>query len=218
MNKHKILLIDDDRDMLTIGQQVVENAGFQFLSANTALEGFEKMKSHRPDVIILDYLLPDVKGDEFIRTIATDKSFEKVRSTPVVILTAWDGSFDEIRYLFKLGLWAYLKKPFGHKELIAVIQNVIELARARKKAMTERTIQGSHPGVFQEELQDSVNSIVGLSKSLLEGVEGELNERQQLDLMAIYNCGRKLLKKIDAEKTSKDVGPKRIMNRIEMDD
>lgn len=129
MNRGKILLIDDDADMVSIGEQVFSKAGFQFLSARNGREGLKKMSSMEPDLVLLDFLLPDMKGFELLDRVDKDDKYAHIRSIPFVILTAWEEEFESIKPYFAKGLHAYLIKPFGYRELKCVVENIIEKAR-----------------------------------------------------------------------------------------
>ncbi|MCD6165731.1 hypothetical protein DRQ15_01105 [candidate division KSB1 bacterium] len=129
--KKKILLIDDDPSMLDIGRIIIKKAGMEYLEADSPEAGFEKILAEKPDLILLDYMMPRINGDEFFETFITDPRFEKVNHIPVIMLTARDDDGIDQRALFKKGLSAFLIKPFGHRELVNVIENVLQMAEIR---------------------------------------------------------------------------------------
>lgn len=187
--KGKVLLIDDDEDMITIGEQIFLKAGLEFIPAADGAEGLRKICEFEPDVVVLDYNLPDQKGSELIETVATVDEYTKYRSIPFVILTAWEENLVDLAKLYRFGLKAYLAKPFGHRELRCVIENIIQERRSRID-LASRTETKS-------ECQDLARSIVGLSGSLIESLNGELSEQQATDLQAIQNCGRRLVRHLE---------------------
>ena len=129
----KILLVDDDPGMLDIGRIIIQRAGFQFLGAESGEAGLAKVLSERPDLIILDYMMPQMNGEEFFRILREDPRYQEVRDTPVIMLTARnDDSIDQTS-LFRKGLSAFLFKPFGHRELINIIGNVLKMAEIRRR-------------------------------------------------------------------------------------
>ncbi|MBN1542188.1 response regulator, partial [candidate division KSB1 bacterium] len=132
--KGKILLVDDNIDMLLIGQRIFSRAGYDFISARNGQEGLEKARLEKPDIIVLDYMLPDINGSQFIKTIGQDKAYDEIKETPIVILTARSEFIQDIKDCFALGLRAFLNKPFGHRELVNVIENIIHLSRYQKTA------------------------------------------------------------------------------------
>jgi CheY-like chemotaxis protein len=193
----KILLIDDDHDMVAIGEQVFVKAGFDFISAHSAENGLKMILSEVPDLVILDYLLPDMKGEELIKVVSSDEAYKDVRAIPFVILTAWDEELGRLSYLYENGLWAYLTKPFGHRELRCVIENIIQRDRAQKKGVEPITVVDVPEQWPDDESSDLLYSILGLSKMLVGGMDGEIAERYRIDLRAIFNAAKKLVNKID---------------------
>ncbi len=132
-NKKSILLIDDDPDMLDIGRIIIRKAGFDFLEATTPQEGLKKIREQRPNLVLLDYMMPEMKGDEFFQKLVTERQFESVRDTPVIMLTARGDNGIDRASLFRQGLAAFLIKPFGHRELINVIENVLQVNEIRRE-------------------------------------------------------------------------------------
>ena len=132
-SKKSILLIDDDPDMLDIGRIIIRKAGYNFMEARDANEGFKKIESNHPNLVLLDYMMPEMRGDEFFDHFVSDKKYENFRDIPVIMLTArGDNGIDRVS-MFQKGLAAFLIKPFGHRELINVIENVLQLNEVRRQ-------------------------------------------------------------------------------------
>ncbi|MFQ5822910.1 MAG: response regulator [bacterium] len=119
----KILLIDDDKDIHEHIRIIMEKAGYQFSSAFNGNDGLEKIISEKPDLIILDFMMPKKNGSETFEEFLTHSRYRNFRNIPVIMLTAISQSQDEIKRLLQRGLNAYLEKPFGHKELLNIIEN-----------------------------------------------------------------------------------------------
>ncbi|NOY76505.1 MAG: PAS domain S-box protein [Calditrichaeota bacterium] len=133
--KKSILLIDDDPDMQDIGRIIIRKAGYNFIEARNAEEGFEKIQSHHPNLVLLDYMMPEMRGDEFFNRFVTDEKYRRFRDIPIIMLTArGDNGIDRVS-MFEKGLAAFLIKPFGHRELINVIENVLQLNDVRRQNM-----------------------------------------------------------------------------------
>ena len=203
MTKANILLIDDDSDMISIGEQVFKKAGYRFLSAKNGHEGLVKMLEVKPDIVILDYLLTDMKGGEFIKMVSGNDSYAEIQHIPMVILTAWEEDPAKLTELYRRGLKAYLTKPFGHRELRCVVENIIQLSRLeglgdnkKPDAKVETEQNGS---AVETDCSILAHSIVGVTKMILEGLEGEISEQQKTGLTAIYNSGRLIHKKLGFE-------------------
>ena len=86
----------------------------------------------RPDLILLDYMMPGISGKEVFVEIAQSDD-ERLRHTPVVMLTARTDNRSEQRELMESGLAAYLFKPFGHHELLNVIDNVLIMSQIKER-------------------------------------------------------------------------------------
>ncbi len=194
MSKGKILLVDDNLDMLLIGQRIFSRAEYLFASARTGQEGLEKAKSDPPDAIILDYILPDMNGSDFIKEINKHKTLTKV---PIVILTARADTIDDLESLFARGLRAFLNKPFGHRELVNVIENIIMAARFTPANKTTASPPAKPSEIDPEWLSDlrtAASTIATLCQELNSKNDKNLSDEQRLDLQAIYSSSKRLLK------------------------
>ena len=134
MKKGKVLIVDDNVDMLLIGERIFTKAGFEYLSARGGHEGLELMRSDGVDLVILDYMLPDLNGLQFLKSMAAEGENAGLRQTPVIILTARTDYLEELDAFFGTTLRAILTKPFGHRELVQVVENVLRVERAEAAA------------------------------------------------------------------------------------
>jgi putative two-component system response regulator len=138
-----VLFVDDDPSLLKLGRISLERAGYQFIGASNGRQGLEFAQEVRPDLILLDYMMPGISGKEVFVEI-TESADERLRHTPVVMLTARTDNHAEQRELLEMGLAAYLCKPFGHHELLNVIANVLVTAQIKERnRMLEREARQS---------------------------------------------------------------------------
>ena len=114
-NKFKILLVEDEQNILNLVETVLESNGYAFLSAQTCEMGRVMVLSHNPDLIILDLGLPDADGLELIRFVRQNSA------TPIIILSARSAEGDKVEAL-DLGANDYITKPFGTAELLARVR------------------------------------------------------------------------------------------------
>ena len=122
MNEKKILIVDDDKDLL-LGLNIrLKAAGFNIILASDAPSAIFKAKRENPDLIILDIGLPG--GDGFL-VLERLKSLMSVASIPVIVLTARDPQTNKERAL-KAGAAAFLQKPADNDELQSTIQRILE--------------------------------------------------------------------------------------------
>ena len=124
-----ILVIDDEKDILKLLQYNLEKEGYQFLSAKTGEEGFEVARAKKPDLVILDLMLPGMDGLETCKLLRADGATKNI---PVLMLTAKSSETDQIVGL-EIGASDYISKPFSVKVLLARVKN---LFRNRDKSET----------------------------------------------------------------------------------
>ena len=127
-----ILFVDDDPSLIRVGRLSLERAGYRFLGALNGREGLARARQSAPDLILLDYMMPDLSGKEVFREIRRSED-QRLRNTPVIMLTARTNNHDEQHELLELGLAAYLRKPFGYRELLNIIENVLVLSQIRER-------------------------------------------------------------------------------------
>jgi DNA-binding response OmpR family regulator len=122
----KILLIDDDEKLGGLLSSYFERFDLNLITATHPREGLAKLHSEKPELVILDIMLPDQDGFEVCRTI------RKTNSVPIIMLTARGEVTDRIVGL-ELGADDYLPKPFEPRELVARIQNVLRRSASRQE-------------------------------------------------------------------------------------
>jgi putative two-component system response regulator len=133
LNKRRlVLVVDDDPELRKLGRLSLERAGYGYVGAADGTEGLRLARELYPNLILLDYMMPGISGKEVFITLATSED-ERLRQIPIVMLTAKHDNQDEQRELLELGMAAYLCKPFGHHELLNVIDNVLIVARIKER-------------------------------------------------------------------------------------
>lgn len=123
----------------------LERAGYELISAYAGESGLRLAMRERPDVVLLDYMMPGIDGEEVFHRLQNDDSFLDIRDTPVIFLTA-RGSDDELKQrLIQRGVVAYLQKPFGLRELSNILENIFIVNDIqRKNRELEREIKTTH--------------------------------------------------------------------------
>lgn len=118
----KILVVDDQPHIVRLIQLNLERENFQVITAEDGEEGIGKVRSERPDLVILDVIMPKKDGFEVLRDIKTDP---ELAGTPVIMLTVKTQSADIVEGL-REGAELYLPKPFHPKELVALVKRVTD--------------------------------------------------------------------------------------------
>ncbi|MBF0441857.1 MAG: response regulator [Oligoflexales bacterium] len=124
-----ILVVDDIRDMRLLITRVLNSKDYRFITAKNGFEGLEKARLHKPDLIIVDWMMPRLSGPEMLERMAQD---EILRSIPTVLLTAKSEEEGKMIAIAK-GAHTYLSKPFNEMELFNVIENLIQLKESEEK-------------------------------------------------------------------------------------
>ena len=123
----KILITEDDKNMARLLITELEHEGFKTVLAENGREGIKKFHEEKPDLILLDIMLPELNGIEVLRKI------RKESDVPVILETARDETFDKINGL-NTGADDYISKPFDIEELIARIHSVLRRCEKTKNS------------------------------------------------------------------------------------
>ena len=126
-NKYKILVVEDDRNILSMIQTVLDTNGYQVLTAERCRQGILMLSSHVPDLVVLDLGLPDMDGEEFIRITRRSSMI------PIIVLSARADERDKVSAL-DLGANDYITKPFGTAELLARVRASLRINRMNLQA------------------------------------------------------------------------------------
>lgn len=117
----RILVVDDEPDLLELVRFNLTQAGFQVTTATSGREGLEQLKNAAPDLVVLDLMLPDVSGNDICRQIRSDPSLAEL---PILMLTAKSEEVDRV-VGFELGADDYVAKPFSPRELTLRVRAVL---------------------------------------------------------------------------------------------
>ncbi len=162
----KILLIDDDIKLTELLKDYLEKYNFEINSYDNPVDALRHLETHRYDLIVLDYMLPEMDGFE------TLKELRKTSSIPVVMLTARGETTDRIIGL-ELGADDYIAKPFEPRELVARMQSVFR--------RTDSKIKTEAPLSFKDLMINVLNRTVKLNKKEIDLTSTEF------DLLLIFS-------------------------------
>ncbi|MGD1805929.1 response regulator [Dapis sp. BLCC M126] len=129
MAGHKILVIDDSKVIRVRVQEMLPQGNFTVIEAKDGQEGLKFIVKERPNLIMLDFLLPKVTGWEVFQKIQSDSKLKKI---PLVLMSGRKEEVtDKIPEPFDKHYFAFLEKPFEKKELTAAIKSAFDLAKKR---------------------------------------------------------------------------------------
>jgi two-component system phosphate regulon response regulator PhoB len=117
----RILVVDDEPDLLELVRFQLEQAGFEVETAPDGRIGLEAIRRRRPSLVVLDWMLPDLPGTEVCRQLRADPA---LRDLPVLLLTAKAEEIDRV-VGFELGADDYVTKPFSPRELVLRVQAIL---------------------------------------------------------------------------------------------
>ena len=120
----KILVVEDDRDMVALLRFNLKAEGYSLRMATDGVTALKKARSNRPDLILLDLMLPELDGLEVCNLLRRDP---RTASIPIIMLTAMSSQLSRFNGL-AAGANTYLTKPFSYRHLLQCIQDLLERA------------------------------------------------------------------------------------------
>src|SRR5450631_3625036 len=129
MPPEKILIVDDDEDILLIVQTILASAGYSAITAHNGREGVDVALEVRPDLILLDVMMPELSGWEVCTTL---KNAPETRQIPIAMLTVKSEIRDLITGM-QVGADDYITKPFTRRKLLSTVRKLLD-ERGEKSA------------------------------------------------------------------------------------
>lgn len=122
VNGKLVVCIEDEQEMIDLVQLILGRRGFTVEGANGGLEGLEKVQKRKPDLVLLDLMMPDMDGWEVYQRMKSD---EELREIPVIVVTAKAQSIDKVLGLHIAKVDDYITKPFGPQELLESVEKIL---------------------------------------------------------------------------------------------
>jgi two-component system alkaline phosphatase synthesis response regulator PhoP len=169
----RILVVDDDRQIVRLVQSYLQNAGFAVLTAYDGEEALHVIRREKPDLIVLDLMLPKRDGLEITRVLRADANFA---ATPILMLTARIEDVDKIIGL-ELGADDYLTKPFNPQEVVARVRAILRRASGALKPPAIIEIRGlridldRHVAALDDQPLDLTPTEFALLRTLMQNPE-----------------------------------------------
>lgn len=130
-----VLVVDDEPSIVTLLKFNLEQAGYNVLTAEDGRKGLDTALKEKPDLIVLDLMLPGMDGMDVCKTLRQEKV-----NTPILMLTAKDDEFDKILGL-ELGADDYLTKPFSPREVVARVKAILRRSQFEDAEQSEQVIK-----------------------------------------------------------------------------
>ncbi|RID86435.1 DNA-binding response regulator [Peribacillus asahii] len=143
----KILVVDDEKSIVTLLKYNLEQAGFYVITASDGEEGLQTVVEQKPDLVVLDLMLPKLDGIEVCKQLRQLKV-----NVPILMLTAKDDEFDKVLGL-ELGADDYLTKPFSPREVVARIKAILRRAQQQAPIAEQGVQEDQQPSLIIGELK-----------------------------------------------------------------
>ena len=122
--KRRVLVIDDNEDIRHLLTLILENAGLTVLTGVDGPDGLSQTRASKPDLILLDAMMPGLTGFEVLEKIRKDKD-SKINAIPILMLTS-RSSVEDIDMAIELGATSYVVKPFRPEKLVQKVISIFE--------------------------------------------------------------------------------------------
>jgi DNA-binding response OmpR family regulator len=122
MYTKRILVVDDEEDLVVMISKVLGYKGYEVISANDGQEGLEKAKTEKPDLIVLDLMLPKINGYKVCGLLKKDTRYAKI---PIILFTA-KGNAEDMELGNRVGADAYITKPYEREVLLGKIEELLK--------------------------------------------------------------------------------------------
>ena len=137
MNMDRILVVDDDRDIVRLVRSYLEKAGFQVLTAYDGESALRVLRTEKPQLLILDLMLPDRDGWDVARLVRADSN---IAATPIIMLTARVEDNDKIVGL-EIGADDYITKPFNPREVVARVRALLRRTQRQQESQVPQRLR-----------------------------------------------------------------------------
>lgn len=185
--KGKILIVDDEPINLDFFDVMLSRLGFEVVMAEDGEEALEMIQQDKPDLIILDNIMPKMTGWELTKILKKSKAYERFHDIPIIMFSAMDAVKDKIEG-FELGIEDYITKPFNFSEVLARIRAVLRNKELSKQVVNRERrialIESLNKSLlyFTDHLKQPMDGLLGAAKALEVGDASQVGEFRALVL------------------------------------
>jgi two-component system, OmpR family, alkaline phosphatase synthesis response regulator PhoP len=126
MDTKKILIVDDEPDVLRLTSLRLEKLGFKVLTATNGKEALEVLRNEKPDLAMIDLIMPVMYGSEICKLVKSDETLKHI---PIVLFTAYSEIMNGEKAK-SIGADGYIAKPFFARELVSVVEQALATSEA----------------------------------------------------------------------------------------
>ena len=171
----RILLVDDEHINVEFFDVMLSRLGYEVITAGDGETALEKIVDERPDLVLLDNILPGKTGWEITRLIKQDPEYAEYQGTSIIMFSAMDDVEDKVEG-FELGIEDYITKPFNFSEVLARIQAVL-----RQRELSRQVVRRERRLALSESLK---SSLVYFTRHIKDPIEGLRTMASELDTSA----------------------------------
>ena len=128
MSNERILVIEDEPQMIDLIRLILETRGYRVLAAQGGEEGLDTMRIERPDLILLDIMMPEMDGGDVYHRMQQEPELSQI---PVIVVTAKAAPIDRVLWMNVAQVDDYVTKPFGPDDLLNSVERVLTRRAAR---------------------------------------------------------------------------------------
>lgn len=187
---YKILVVDDIATNVMLLKAVLGKAKYRIVTATGGNDALSKVEAERPDLILLDIMMPDMDGYQVISVLKADERFSEI---PVIFLSALHNTEDIVKG-FKLGASDYVSKPFNHEELVTRVAHHVFISAAQRIIVKQNielqaTLQSRDKmySVIAHDLRSPIGTLKMLFDTLLAGLDGKNIGEENLEMLNMGN-------------------------------
>lgn len=178
--KAKVLIVDDDQDIVTMLQDRLDASGYRTFTASDGQRGIELIEQESPNLVLLDLYLPRLKGMDVLKRMAQNKQIDDI---PVIVMTA-AGTIPDAVEAMRQGAYDFLTKPLEKDHLLIVIQKALERDSLKRQV-----------AALKSDVQNRYATIVGDSqkiKAIIESAQRAANSDASILLLGESGTGKEL--------------------------
>lgn len=127
--KKTVVCIEDEAEMIDLVRLILSRKGFELIGAMGGKEGIAAVRRHKPDLVLLDLMMPDIDGWTVYQKMKED---QELKNIPVIVVTAKAQSIDKVLGLHIAKVDDYVTKPFGPQELLESVDKVLNRPETEK--------------------------------------------------------------------------------------
>lgn len=180
--KATIVIIDDDRNILELTSLILSKRGFGVLTAESAREGLALIAAHSPELVLLDYMMPEIDGLTALRQIRSDYP------QSYVVMFTGKGNEEVAVELMKGGASEYILKPFNNRNLVDRLENVLKI---REIELHNYELQQEHERLQQEieQWNQDLQKRVREKTEALQAAQNEIVQSEKLAALGYLSAG-----------------------------